>query len=148
MLPNVYIETRKNPLYTKGGSLRFEEVAKIVSGDVLDVGCGFGGLESYLKDCTYTGIDALPWTSGACIDVMDYTKQHDWVVALGIVETCEDLPALAEKLKSLAKIGVVVSSCTRCNPPFISYSEQDMLGVFGGEVIHLDEEEILIICRM
>lgn len=108
----------------------------IVSGSVLDAGAGFQTLKDYiLADCVYTAIDATQWVcdlGGATFgDVMDYSLKHDYVCAFGILETADDLNAMAAKLKSLANVAVLFSFIKVGDKVFKAYTDEQLTAAFG-----------------
>lgn len=74
------------------------QIANLSKCSVLDVGCGVGDLYEYLekhfRNCTYTGVDVVPdmiieakgkypQADFICIDMQEYMKPHDYVLASG-----------------------------------------------------------------
>ena len=137
------------------GNKHYELAASIITtGTVLDAGAGFGTLKEYLPEgVTYKGIDATQWivdagTNGVTFaNVMNAKGKADYVIAFGILETCEDLNAMATKLKSLANVMVLSSCINRSNNnTFKAHTREDITAAFGAVEFIDGNDETFIKC--
>lgn len=99
--------------YTRSDLIRLKFIAKLCSGNVLDVGCGSGELRKYLPEGTeYIGVDTEP--SGKCYYGSAYSlffknKSFDTVVLSEILEHLENPLQVLEEVKRITRDKVIIS---------------------------------------
>jgi len=103
-------------------------IASMLSGSVLEIGCGFGTFAKYLpEDCYYTGVDisvamiSKAWTGNegdenktflvGDIRHMDWPSKFDFTVCMQTLEhfTDPDLVAVMERIVSLTEKALLFS---------------------------------------
>jgi len=86
----------------------YKSVARIVSGNVLDMGCGTGDFKKYCpNDAVYSGFDFTGFAEGECFkkgDIYTYDLAgYDWYMMLEVLEHVDDRQVL-KRLKEAVNV--------------------------------------------
>lgn len=127
--------------------------------NVIELGCGYGHLKKYLKNCKYTGLDQYEWTEG--VIPADFNKGEypdlglfDQIVCQGILEYIDEPKTFLEEIKKYGNRLILTykefapSDIVRRN--IISFQELDeMLSRAGWETLEyvkINSNQNLFIC--
>lgn len=146
-LQTIIKQPPNNP-HIKDDAPRFELIAKLCSGSVLDVGCGVGELRNYLSDdCVYTGVDLNPVgdiLEGNVYDLDFKDNSFDTVTLLEVLEHLEHPVDALNEIRRVVKGKLILSIPNPFNLDQIasmfrhgySCKDPDHIGFYGDNEIN------------